>query len=59
MDEEKIEVELCSHNQTQDVAVRFPAGTEREQVFHLEADVIKKVCYHINPSPQKPAVEMA
>lgn len=59
MDEEKIEVEFCSHNQTQDVGVRFPAGNEREQVFHLEADVIKKVCYHINPSPKKPAVEMA
>jgi alpha-L-fucosidase 2 len=59
MNQGEIEVELCSIGQTQEVAVRFPSGDDREMTVELEADVIKKVLYNIDSSPKEAAVEMA
>ena len=59
MNKGEIEVEFCSIGQSQDVAVRFPSGNDREMTVELEADVIKKVLYNVEPTPTEPAVEMA
>jgi alpha-L-fucosidase 2 len=55
----KIEAELCSVGQSQEINVLLPLGENRKIVLQLEADVIKKLSIDTTPSPKQPAVGMA